>query len=136
MAKFGELCWCPNKADLPLYWKWAQEFCQVMESFALDALFWETKVLEIIRYSINDCGFTKGNLDGQSRNPAKKQNDLTSGNVDGFFPKNPQWNPFAISSVSNIKPSCQGRKFWPLHSTLSNSPWSWKEHMHQNRQKS
>lgn len=34
--------------------------------------------------------FAKGNLDDSSINPAKKRNNLTAGNVDGFFPKEPQ----------------------------------------------
>lgn len=66
--------------------------------------------------------FVKGNLDDSSINPAKRRNDVTAGNVEGFFPKEPRWNPCVINSVSKNKPACQGWKVWPLRRSYPNYP--------------
>ena len=103
-VKFGDYVGVKNNQVFPFIGNGLRRFAKLLkrQSFALTCLFYKTKVTEVIIYFINDYVFAKGNLNGQSTNPAKRGYNFTSVNVDGSFPKDPQWNLSVINSVSKL----------------------------------
>ena len=103
-VKFGDYVGVKNNQVFPFIGNGLRRFAKLLkrQSFALTCLFYKTKVTEVIIYFINDYVFAKGNLNGQSTNPAQRGYNFTSVNVDGSFPKDPQWNLSVINSVSKL----------------------------------